>query len=855
MSVAIPQARPMPTPTSSSSRPLATRPPTMLPKPSNSSQNQRVQPRPSAPLAQRPMAPRPSSSSTNANTPQIASRPPPQTVMKNNVSSSSKIQLPPKGTISSAPSPSSSSTPSATRPAMHSRNSSTASTATTSSNMNNNIAPLTPVAGKDTSSSAGKIFAKPSKEWVLPERAKPGRKVSVEEPDNKRQSQNRLSQRAHRARRTDYIQTLEERLRQYEANEIHSNVRLQEVARALKNDNERLKNELNSVKMQIMEFNGEKDVWELERRSFKDSIKQLKVEIDTLKMNGLRNMNDSKPATTTTIVRMEVDQNTIDSLVPGPSPSLARRQSLSHRHSYTRSNPSQQNIAIIQQQQHQQQQSKKDLVDCPICPNPDPDCPCQQGSTSSVTQTIKKDITLAQPSSCGLCHSTDECLCRVVVNQQEPEDIKPIITSPNMSSPTKSFKLMDDGCGLCAGGGFCACRAASEVPSNNSGSSGITKAVSIGNSSSSSITTTNIVRATSSASAVPLRLKSKSNANAKQSIWALNNVSTAPITKSPKTEAVCTGDPDNCDACRNDTFGQEFCRSLFDEPHPDATEGLEGNPTKKGCGNCNGPGGCMSIKSLLSPTVDQSSTSSGRPTTAATSSSSSKIITPRQKYHDDLDDEPQLLAPLQMACCGNPELCGGHNGTGCTGEIVLGGLNSNSDDSVIDNHIGLNLELDKPMVHLHVDHHHDDIDGSDHTKLRPDQAWKQLKAHPNAKFASLALLADVVARRTNVLGQMNNNNSPSPAPSSPLSLPSTTQDYNHSQSSHASSLPLLNNTNHSTFNHSHAHKRRAGGFDIETSAVREALKYLDKATPVGSPAPSDSQNQGIDERGSKRRRF
>lgn len=38
--------------------------------------------------------------------------------------------------------------------------------------------------GKDTSSSAGKVFARPSKEWVLPERAKPGRKLSVESPDN-----------------------------------------------------------------------------------------------------------------------------------------------------------------------------------------------------------------------------------------------------------------------------------------------------------------------------------------------------------------------------------------------------------------------------------------------------------------------------------------------------------------------------------------------------------------------------------------------------------------------------------------------------------------------------------------------
>ena len=37
---------------------------------------------------------------------------------------------------------------------------------------------------KDTSSSSGKVFAKPSKEWVVPERTKPGRKISAEEPDN-----------------------------------------------------------------------------------------------------------------------------------------------------------------------------------------------------------------------------------------------------------------------------------------------------------------------------------------------------------------------------------------------------------------------------------------------------------------------------------------------------------------------------------------------------------------------------------------------------------------------------------------------------------------------------------------------
>jgi AP-1-like factor len=45
-----------------------------------------------------------------------------------------------------------------------------------------NVKPLP----KDTSSSSGTLFAKPSKEWVLPERAKPGRKISKEEPDSVR---------------------------------------------------------------------------------------------------------------------------------------------------------------------------------------------------------------------------------------------------------------------------------------------------------------------------------------------------------------------------------------------------------------------------------------------------------------------------------------------------------------------------------------------------------------------------------------------------------------------------------------------------------------------------------------------
>ncbi|WVQ96442.1 hypothetical protein IAU59_003547 [Kwoniella sp. CBS 9459] len=776
----------------------------MLPNPKSGSSTPRIQARPSASsssIATRPMAPRPASASSQ---PQLLSRPPPNT----SGASSSAGKLPTKASLMM--SSNNKSTSASSRPPPASRASSTASTsnatspasgsASTSASASGSaaVAPLA-VAGKDTSSSAGKIFAKPSKEWVLPERAKPGRKVSVEEPDNKRQSQNRLSQRAHRARRTDYIQTLEERLRQYEADEIHSNVRLQEVARALKADNERLKSEVNALKTKCMEYNGDKDVWELERRGMQDALRELRSEVEALRAG--RGME--------TIVRMEVDQNTIDSLVPGPSPLLSRRQSLSHRHSH-------QTIPMMTPVPAQ----KRDLVDCPICPNPDPDCPCQQGSsTATHTQTIRRDVTLVQPSSCGLCHSTDECLCRVV----EQEDVKPDISSPRISSPTKSFKSIDDGCGLCVGGGFCACRAASNTPSNGSGSNpNFTpiKAVSLSSSTSNGTT---VVRATSSAAAMPLRLRSKTSGVVKPSIWSLSNAS-APA--SPKNgEAVCTGDPSNCDACKNDSFGREFCQHLFEGTDGDASSG-----EVKNCSSCSG--NCMSIKSLLSPsTVTDQSTM----TSSSTSGPSTRIVTPPARSDNDLimDDDVPPLAPLQMTCCGNPELCGGHSGTGCTGEIVA--LNGTADEAMGSSSapapppLDRGISFERPVVHLHTDH-----DG-DHTTLRPDQAWKQLKAHPNAKFASLALLADVVARRTTSL----NPTSPSPMPSSPIRSPAlSATGVNAAETSRP---PVSSSSTTSAV--TGAGPGGVGGkkrnFELETSAVRDALRLLDSATPAGSPAPGE----------------
>ncbi len=216
------------------------------------------------------------------------------------------------------------------------------------------------------------------------------------------------------------------------------------------------------------------------------------------------------------------------------------------------------------------------VIACPICPDPDPDCPCQQAqpvqidtpplttNTTSIgysrgpqssrislaiypsndaTGIERKPFTVAsslpphhasvsifRPSSdsanmtiqsdkdCGICDSSDDCLCRI---HDEEAEFKFTSTLPSVNIPHAE----DDACGLCTSGDFCACR---EVITSTS--------------SESPRQTSTIVPA------VPLR--ARRSGQTKASVWALEDAQTI------KTEATCSGDPTNCDACRNDVFGK-----------------------------------------------------------------------------------------------------------------------------------------------------------------------------------------------------------------------------------------------------------------------------------------------------------
>ena len=146
---------------------------------------------------------------------------------------------------------------------------------------------------------------------------------------------------------------------------------------------------------------------------------------------------------------------------------------------------------------YQLPKEKRTPVACPICPDPDPDCPCQQ------PQSQAAPVAVPEPhhSDCGLCQTPAECLCRIVNEAPLPK--------------------VKGKCDVCPSLAICLCEDDSPPP--------IPKP----------------------AQPLSLRLKSKSSGidtGPKKTFWRLDNVI-------KKGEAVCSGDPSNCDACKDDTFG------------------------------------------------------------------------------------------------------------------------------------------------------------------------------------------------------------------------------------------------------------------------------------------------------------
>ncbi|KAK9370128.1 hypothetical protein V1509DRAFT_676127 [Lipomyces kononenkoae] len=92
---------------------------------------------------------------------------------------------------------------------------------------------------------------RPSKEWVLPPRPKPGRKPCTETPPTKRKAQNREAQRAFRERRAARVVELEERLQELESAKEEKENRLTSTLMRISAENQELKSVTDELKRQL----------------------------------------------------------------------------------------------------------------------------------------------------------------------------------------------------------------------------------------------------------------------------------------------------------------------------------------------------------------------------------------------------------------------------------------------------------------------------------------------------------------------------------------------------------------------------------------------------------------------------
>jgi hypothetical protein len=114
--------------------------------------------------------------------------------------------------------------------------------------------------------------------------------------------------------------------------------------------------------------------------------------------------------------------------------------------------------------------------------------------------------------------------------------------------------------------------------------------------------------------------------------------------------------------------------------------------------------------------------------------------------------------------------------------------------------------------------------------MRPEQAWRALKAHPNSKFASLALLADVVARRTKCAGSDDADTLNIP------NVPGAGSAGGHGAGGPERPASPATVAIHAALSEGSARGKRK--VEVDSSAVREALRMLDS-----TPAPGEAEGE------------
>ena len=470
---------------------------------------------------------------------------------------------------------------------------------------------------RETSSSTGIVFAKAKSEWVIPQRAKPGRKSSkvtaaaaaaaagtngggtasggikgkvegvasnsstssTTNNPNSTSSGSRDAQRAFRERKSEYITSLETRINAFERGEIQRNVALQSAARSLKEENTRLKvdltgmgrvvgglkGEVGRLEGVVRGLRGEVEGWEKRAREAEMRVRELQLErslagsgasspgVDSMRMDG---DGDADDVLTSGI--MTNQRQTQPTISLGINKTTSTSSHLSPSAGLTSMNPPHPN-------QHQHSHSDPDLI----------------SDSDSISRQVAMDM------ACGFCEGIESvCVCRIV---REGERVAAAAAAANHQQQQQQQQQIDGDQSIPNGGH------SGIYPGTMTTSSSMMMMV---NPVTKQLTPTyhaEITAAVRSTSildnlppveaAVPLRRRVRTGSSEVKGtgmggrkappIFAVSpavsmgvaGVMDAAALAAPGIlyipPAECSGDPRNCPACKDDEFGEWACSCLI----------------------------------------------------------------------------------------------------------------------------------------------------------------------------------------------------------------------------------------------------------------------------------------------------
>ncbi|TCD69969.1 hypothetical protein EIP91_005558 [Steccherinum ochraceum] len=399
------------------------------------------------------------------------------------------------------------------------------------------------------------LWATPSKEWVIPAKPKPGRKpkkdtVSTpaastdQETDSKgRRVQNRAAQRAFRERKQSQLADLQARVQQYEQGEIERNVALQNIAKRLKEENERLQKENAILREKLAKVEDERDsLREPKRRWREDSRPPSPLDTDDY----------SSPAKKKPKIALDLmtHESSISPAYMSSPSSASSPESLGHSSfSPGPTLPPLRDTTVIAQGNNG---------------------PNALGNIFDLISTGKSNVFDSGGSmdtfDCGFCNETTPCVCREIAIQQAAD---------RLTAPILKVETSDQAAGLL------------DVDSATSTSSTPVSAP---------VTPSSILdNLPSYQPPVPLRRRG-TNVNAASIFPVTEPAGSSSLTRS----ASCSGDPSNCMACADDAFGKAFCAAINKsavasppcEKCPTRAVTTRGDPPSSGC--CGNPALCGS---------------------------------------------------------------------------------------------------------------------------------------------------------------------------------------------------------------------------------------------------------------------